>query len=61
MSSFADEVEYKLQAVKATQLGADEIDKAFRPACIGTLKHLSRPVPFRTLLNEHLLTPASMN
>ncbi|KAL7803175.1 hypothetical protein V8C43DRAFT_312510 [Trichoderma afarasin] len=34
MSSFADEVEYKLDAVKATQLGAEEIDKTFRPACI---------------------------
>lgn len=37
MSSFADEVEYKLDAVKATQLGAEEIDKTFRPACIGKL------------------------
>ncbi|EGR48787.1 uncharacterized protein TRIREDRAFT_78010 [Trichoderma reesei QM6a] len=34
MSSFADEVEYKLDAVEATQLAANEIDKAFRPACI---------------------------
>ncbi|KAL6864217.1 hypothetical protein J3F83DRAFT_762040 [Trichoderma novae-zelandiae] len=34
MSSFADEVEYKLDGVKATQLAADEIDKTFRPACI---------------------------
>ncbi|OPB38943.1 Allantoicase [Trichoderma guizhouense] len=34
MSSFANEVEYKLDAVKATQLGAEEIDKTFRPACI---------------------------
>ncbi|TFA99356.1 hypothetical protein CCMA1212_008715 [Trichoderma ghanense] len=34
MSSFADEVEYKLQAVQATQLAANEIDKTFRPACI---------------------------
>lgn len=36
MSSFADEVEYKLDAVQATQLAADEIDKTFRPACIGS-------------------------
>ncbi|KAH0490438.1 hypothetical protein TgHK011_001906 [Trichoderma gracile] len=34
MSSFADEVEYKLDAIEATQLAASEIDKTFRPACI---------------------------
>ncbi|EHK15458.1 uncharacterized protein TRIVIDRAFT_214821 [Trichoderma virens Gv29-8] len=34
MSSFADEVEYKLDAIKATQLGPDEIDKTFRLECI---------------------------
>ncbi|KAL7798153.1 hypothetical protein V8C37DRAFT_407815 [Trichoderma ceciliae] len=34
MASFADEVEYKLDAVKATQLGSEEIDKTFRPTCI---------------------------
>jgi hypothetical protein len=63
MSSFADEVEYKLQAVKATQLGPDEIDTAFRPACIGKPKHLSRPILFRTLelVREHPLTQVSMN
>jgi hypothetical protein len=42
MSSFADEVEYKLDAVEATQLAANEIDKAFRPACIGScLRHIN--------------------
>ncbi|KAH6606669.1 allantoicase [Trichoderma cornu-damae] len=34
MPLFADEVDYKLDAVKATQLGSDEIDKTFRPTCI---------------------------
>jgi hypothetical protein len=53
MSSFADEVEYKLDAVKATQLGPEEIDKTFRPTCIGMLKHLSYPLLSCTYMMEY--------
>jgi allantoicase len=35
MASIADEIEYKLDAVKATPLASDEIDKSFRSSCIG--------------------------
>lgn len=35
MASIADEIEYKLESVPATRLGADEIDKTFRSTCIG--------------------------
>lgn len=35
MTSIADEIEYKLDTVKATPLGPDDIDPTFRSSCIG--------------------------
>lgn len=35
MASIVDEIEYKLDSVKATSLGPDEIDTTFRSSCIG--------------------------
>lgn len=35
MASITDEIEYKLDNVKSTSLGPDEIDSTFRSSCIG--------------------------
>jgi hypothetical protein len=35
MASIADEIEYKLDAVKVTSVPSDDIDKTFRSSCIG--------------------------
>lgn len=40
MASIADEIEYKLDAVKASSLNPDEIDPTFRSTCIGEPLHL---------------------
>ena len=31
-----DDIEYKLEPVKATKVATDDIDKTFRSSCIGT-------------------------
>ncbi len=37
MASIADEIEYKLDAVKVTSVPSDQIDKTFRSTSIGKL------------------------
>lgn len=35
MASIADEIEYKLDSVKVTEVSPDDIDKTFRSSSIG--------------------------
>ena len=44
----AEEIEYKLEPVKATSVAADQIDAAFRSNCIGELKALPPARPRAT-------------
>lgn len=39
MSSFIDEIEYKLDNVKATTVASGDIDKTFRSTSIGITTH----------------------
>lgn len=48
----AEEIEYKLEPVKATSVAADQIDAAFRSNCIGELG----PLPPARLQAIHGLT-----
>lgn len=39
----AEEIEYKLEPVKATSVAADQIDASFRSTCIGEFGGPCRP------------------
>ena len=41
IDKMAEEIEYKLEPVKATSVAADQIDATFRSSCIGELASLA--------------------